>query len=205
MARIKSESLRMSKLTEDLLLLAHLDHEEPVRRLPVDLAAVAETAVGDARAIEPERPLSFTCADAPVTVLGDHDRLHQVVANLLANVRAHTPAGTPAGVEVRTDGGTAVLTVFDRGPGIPPELAGEAFERFRRADRSRTRGAGGAGLGLAIVAAIVGAHGGTVSMANVTDGTGAVVTVTLALAHPSQSTEPSPPAQTVVPEPLGLH
>jgi two-component system OmpR family sensor kinase len=189
MDRIKSEALRMSKFTEDLLLLAHLDLQQPTRRRPVDVAALAEAVVTDARAIEPDRPLRVSCESHPITVLGDADQLHQLVANLLANVRDHTPAGTPAGVEVRREGERAVITVYDSGPGIPADLGPEAFERFRRADRSRTRGHGGAGLGLAIVAAIVAAHGGSVEMANAPAG-GAVVTVSLALAHPSQ---PQPP------------
>jgi two-component system OmpR family sensor kinase len=189
MGRIKSEALRMSKFTEDLLLLAHLDLQQPTRRLPVDVAALAEAAVADARAIEPERQLRLSTEHQPITVLGDPDQLHQLVANLLANVRDHTPPATPAGVEVRTAGESVLITVYDSGAGIPTELGAEAFERFRRADRSRTRGHGGAGLGLAIVAAIVAAHGGTVQMANAPAG-GAIVTVTLALAHPSQ---PRPP------------
>jgi two-component system OmpR family sensor kinase len=184
MGRIKSEAFRMSKLTEDLLLLAHLDHQQPTRRQLVDLSALAEAATADARAIEPDRPLTFSCTDGPIMVLGDQHQLHQVIANLLANIRDHTPADTAAGVEVHTSGTTAVVTVSDSGPGIPVELGAEAFERFRRADRSRTRGNGGAGLGLSIVAAIVGTHGGSVQLSAGPQG-GAVVTVRLALAHPS--------------------
>jgi two-component system OmpR family sensor kinase len=103
-------------------------------------------------------------AGRPVEVLGDEVRLRQVLDNLLANVRSHTPPGTAAAVRVYESGGEAVIEVRDEGPGLKPEDAGHVFERFYRADRSRNRATGGSGLGLSIVAAIVGAHGGRVEV-----------------------------------------
>jgi two-component system OmpR family sensor kinase len=98
----------------------------------------------------------------PVEVVGDESRLHQVVTNLLANARKHTPAGTTVTVTVRGDG----FDVHDDGPGFPPDLVGSAFERFTRGDAARHR-ADGVGLGLALVQAIAGAHGGTVALHSV--------------------------------------
>jgi two-component system OmpR family sensor kinase len=102
--------------------------------------------------------------DDPVVVRGDEQRLHQVVTNLLNNARRHTPAGTAVTAGVRVDGTEAVLTVEDDGPGLPPDLAGRAFERFARGDSARTRDSGGAGLGLSLVEAITSAHGGAVTV-----------------------------------------
>ena len=110
--------------------------------------------------------------DAPITVVGDGARLHQVVTNLLTNARKHTPAGSTVTV-TGTAGG---FTVHDDGPGFSPDLAPRAFERFTRGDAARTR-AGGAGLGLSLVQAIVAAHGGTVDLASVPGDT----TITVAL------------------------
>jgi two-component system OmpR family sensor kinase len=161
MARIETEAARMGVLVDDLLLLARLDQGRPLEREPVDLAAVAADAVDAARAADPSRVLDLT-ASAPAPVLGDAGRLRQVLDNLLENARAHTPEGTPAHVRVASDTAEIVLTVADEGPGIDPALAPALFERFARGDEARSRETGGAGLGLAIVAAIVEAHGGTV-------------------------------------------
>jgi len=180
MARIESEARRMAVLVEDLLLLARLDEHRPLQMLPTNLAAVAHDAVTDAQAVEPNRPLTLL-APAPVMIDGDAARLRQVVDNLLRNVRVHTPAGGPATVEVAAVDGRAVLTVGDSGPGIDAEHLAHVFDRFWRGDRSRTRATGGAGLGLAIVAALVDAHGGTITATNAAAG-GAVFTISLPLA-----------------------
>jgi two-component system OmpR family sensor kinase len=161
MQRIEDEATRMGVLVDDLLLLARLDQGRPLEREPVDLAAVVGQAVDAAHAVEPDRPLSLA-VDGPVTVVGDSRRLRQVVDNLLANVRTHTPPGCPARVTVGSENGTALLEVADEGPGIDPGAAERVFERFYRADSSRSRENGGAGLGLSIVAAITDAHGGRV-------------------------------------------
>jgi two-component system OmpR family sensor kinase len=159
MRRIEEEAERMGVLVDELLLLARLDQGRPLEREPVDLAEVAAEAVEQARVIDPGRPLELD-APGPVVVLGDRQRLSQVAANLLANVRMHTAAGTAARVAVAAAGGRALLEVADRGDGMAPEQAARVFERFYRTDPGRSRGKGGAGLGLSIVAAIAQAHGG---------------------------------------------
>jgi two-component system, OmpR family, sensor kinase len=161
MRRIEEEGGRMSDLVDELALLARLDQRRPLEREPVDLAAIARAAVDGARAAEPDRPIDL---DAPATVIvaGDEGRLRQVADNLLANARVHTPSGAPVHVRVRADDGEAVLEVEDEGPGISPEDGERIFERFYRAEGSRSREFGGAGLGLSIVAAVAEAHGGTV-------------------------------------------
>jgi two-component system OmpR family sensor kinase len=177
LARIEEEAARMGVLVDDLLLLTRLEEGRPLEEAAVDLGAVAADAVAAARALEPERPIGLDVAGS-VEVLGDRDRLRQVVDNLLANVRAPTPAPAPADVRVRTHDGRAVLEVADRGPGLDPEQAAHAFERFYRADPSRSRDHGGVGLGLSIVEAIVAAHGGQARVAG-RDGGGAVFSVEL--------------------------
>jgi two-component system, OmpR family, sensor kinase len=160
MAGISRESERMSLLVEDLLLLARLDEGRQLEQERVRLDEVVGEAIDAARAVEPDRPIEAELAEA--VVIGDHDRLRQVVDNLLANVRAHTPAGTPARVSVTPNGASAVVEVADDGPGLDDEQLEHVFERFFRADSSRTRASGGAGLGLSIVAAVAEAHGGRV-------------------------------------------
>jgi two-component system OmpR family sensor kinase len=164
MRRIEEEGARMGVLVDELALLARLDQHRPLEREPVDLAAVARAAVDSARAIEPDRPVEID-APLPVTVLGDEARLRQVADNLLENARVHTPSGAPVRVRVAVDGAEAVLEVEDSGPGIPPADAERVFERFYRADPSRSREHGGGGLGLSIVAAVAEAHGGRARVA----------------------------------------
>ena len=101
---------------------------------------------------------------------GDEAQLLQVVTNLLANIRTHTLPGTTATIALIAEGGTAVLTVSDDGPGIPESQRDHLFERFFRADVSRSRTTGGAGLGLAIVAALVDEHGGSIRLSRSTPG-----------------------------------
>jgi two-component system OmpR family sensor kinase len=191
MRRIEEESRRMGVLVEDMLTLARLDElREPVRE-PVDLGRVAADAVEDARAVAPRRTIELF-EDGPGKVLGDSHQLRQVVANLMRNALTHTPQGTPVEVRVRADGDDAVLEVRDHGPGLPPGDPADLFERFWRAAPGRERASGGAGLGLAIVAAIVEAHGGNVSAANAESG-GASFVIRLpahrpvAVAGPQQS------------------
>jgi two-component system OmpR family sensor kinase len=176
---ISRESERMSVLVEDLLLLARLDEGRPLEHEPVQLDEVIREAVETARTVDPERQLDVELE--PARVLGDRDRLRQVVDNLLANVRAHTPSGAPARVMLRALEGSAELEVSDAGPGMDEEQLGRVFERFFRADPSRARASGGAGLGLSIVAAVAEAHGGTVT-ATAVEGEGATFRITLPLA-----------------------
>lgn len=157
--KVEEESRRMTSLVEDLLLLARLDAGRPLARRPVDLTRMLLEAVADARVLAPDREWRLTLPDEPIEVVGDEQRLHQVVTNLLTNARKHTPAGTTVTVSADATG----FRVHDDGPGFDPELAEHAFERFTRGDRARRRD-GGVGLGLALVAAIVEAHGGTVDL-----------------------------------------
>jgi two-component system OmpR family sensor kinase len=161
MTGITRESERMSLLVDDLLLLARLDEGRPLERHPVELADVVSEAVETARTVEPERPIEVELDSA--VVLGDRDRLRQVVDNLLANVRAHTPPGTPAHVTLSRSDGNATVVVSDSGPGLSADQVEHVFERFYRTDASRTRASGGVGLGLSIAAAVTEAHGGSVS------------------------------------------
>jgi two-component system OmpR family sensor kinase len=164
LGRIESESVRMTSLVEDLLLLARLDAGRELVLGEIDLVPLVADAVSDAHAASPDHEWSLDAPDSPVIVSGDGGRLHQVVANLLANARVHTPEGTRVDTVLRVDGGQAVLTVTDDGPGISAELQSVLFERFARGDGSRARATGSTGLGLSIVAAVVEGHGGEVSV-----------------------------------------
>jgi two-component system OmpR family sensor kinase len=181
MRRTEAEAVRMGSLVDDLLHLARLDQGRPLERDPVDLAAIAADAVQDARAVDPQRPITAYLGDEQVTVVGDDPRLRQVVANLIGNALVHTPPGTPVDVRVARRDGHGVLEVIDLGPGMDAAVAARAFERFYRADASRSRHRGGSGLGLAIVEATVRAHGGNVSLTS-TSGQGTTVTVEIPLA-----------------------
>ena len=163
--RVESESTRMTTLVDDLLLLARLDSGRPLAMAQVDLSALVVDAVSDAHVAGPDHKWNLRVPEEAVCVPGDAARLHQVLANLLANARTHTPAGSTVTTTLAAAGdGAAVLTVADDGPGIPPELQPEVFERFARGDTSRSRAAGSTGLGLAIVSAVVEAHHGTVEL-----------------------------------------
>ncbi len=190
MGRIESEVSRMRLLVNDLLMLARLDEERPLAQHPVDLLAVAADAVRDAHVRVPRRFVALGALDdsydtfEPVTVPGDEARIRQVVTNLVANALQHTPEDAkimvrvgrphttpPPGTEPAAAVGAvdlnqpvAVIEVTDTGPGMASEDSARAFERLYRADPSRSRSHGGAGLGLAIVSAIVTGHGGRVEL-----------------------------------------
>ena len=164
LTRIQAQSLRMTSLVEDLLLLARLDEGQELVYGSVDLTRMAVEALGDAQVAGPEHLWRLEVDEEPVTLPGDASRLQQVVANILANARTHTPAGTEVTLTVERDGEDAVVHVHDNGPGIDPTIADELFERFSRADRSRARQTGGTGLGLSIARAIVHAHHGAISV-----------------------------------------
>jgi two-component system, OmpR family, sensor kinase len=174
---IERETGRMGHLVEDLLLLARLDEHTTAVREPVEVVGLAAEAVETARTVGPDWPVVFV-ADEPVEVMGDRDALRQVLDNLLANVRSHTPAGTATTVRVATVGADACIEVADDGPGLDEATSAMVFERFFRADPSRSRETGGAGLGLAIVASIVRAHGGQTE-ADTSPGGGALFRVVL--------------------------
>ncbi|WP_131739448.1 HAMP domain-containing sensor histidine kinase, partial [Actinomadura roseirufa] len=197
MARIEREAARLAHLTEDLLLLARLDERSaaggasPLEPSPMDLRTLAADAQHDVRALDPSRPIELTgpgggTPPAAAPVLGDEERLRQVVSNLVGNAVAHTPAGGRIRIGVGTGGGRAVLEVQDEGPGLSPADAERIFDRFARADGSRTRGSsrgaagGGAGLGLAIARSLVAAHGGRIEL-DTAPGHGATFRVSLPL------------------------
>ena len=174
----------MSVLVDDLLLLARLDAGRPLSREPVDMTRLAIDATSDAQVARPDHRWVLELPDDPVTVRGDEHRLHQVLVNLLSNAGRHTPEGCTVTVKVSGElppgePGTGaeslqhgvlpaeprmVLTVTDNGPGIPAGLLPDLFERFTRADASRSHvtEATSTGLGLAIVDAVVAAHDGAV-------------------------------------------
>jgi two-component system OmpR family sensor kinase len=189
MQRVEQESARMGVLVEDMLLLARLDQQRPIERRPVDLLTLAADAVQDARMIAPRRKIELTVGrGAAFLVLGDEARLRQVITNLMSNALSHTPDGTPIDVRILTHGPdgrlpvpSVTIEVDDHGPGLSKEQAERVFERFYRADQARGRKTGGAGLGLAIVAALVDAHDGAVGV-DTSPGRGAMFWITLPLA-----------------------
>jgi two-component system, OmpR family, sensor kinase len=173
LSRVEAESARMSDLVDELLLLAQLDAGRPLAAEPLDLTRLAIDATSDARMTAPDHRWVLDLPDEPVLVRGDEHRLHQVLANLLSNAGKHTAPGTtvtvamsvandpvPAGTSARPGPGQVEVTVTDDGPGIPPDLQANLFERFVRGDAARSRASGSTGLGLAIVAAVTAAHQG---------------------------------------------
>jgi len=164
MSRVASETERITRLVEDLLLLARLDSGRPLEREPVDLSRLAVDAVSDAHVAGPDHQWELDLPEEPVVVTGDAARLHQVLTNLLANARVHTGAGTAVTTRLSTEPAHAVLQIIDNGPGIPAALQSEVFERFARGDSSRSRKGGSTGLGLAIASAVVKAHHGTITL-----------------------------------------
>src|ERR1700722_7003677 len=167
LARIESEARRMALLVDELLLLSRLGEGEDLQNEDVDLADLVVNAVNDAAVAAPTHHWIKDLPDEPVWIRGDHDRLHQLVSNLLSNARLHTPPGVTVTTAIachsfRLEAPYAELTVADDGPGIAADLLPRLFERFVRADPSRTNDSG-IGLGLAIVSSIVKAHHGSVT------------------------------------------
>jgi len=165
MSRVESETARMSRMVEDLLLLARLDQGRPLELETVDLTHLVLDAVSDATAAGRDHQWRMNLPDEPVELRGDASRLHQVLVNLLANARTHTPAGTTVTTALASSSpDTVAVTVLDDGPGIPAEVLPNVFERFTRGGPARAGVNGSTGLGLAIVQAIVQAHGGSVHL-----------------------------------------
>ena len=163
--RIENESKRMGSLVEDLLLLARLDQSREMKAEPVNLSKLVSDAVESARAAGPNHVVNFIKSDEEIYALGDNDRIHQVVANLLANARTHTPVGTKIDVSVSQSEDGVRIRIADDGPGLSEKDQARIFERFYRADASRVRTEGeGTGLGLSIVDAVMRAHAGQVSV-----------------------------------------
>jgi two-component system OmpR family sensor kinase len=176
MARIEREAEHMAALVEDLLLLARLDQGRALADKRVDLTRIVEETVADARAADPQRSLVVDLPDGSAIVRGDRLRLRQVLDNLLANIRDHTDPGTIARVTLAASDGTATVTVADNGPGMSPDEAAHAFERFWQAEPTSTHPRLGTGLGLAIVAELVAAHGGTIAL-DTSPGAGTTFTI----------------------------
>jgi two-component system, OmpR family, sensor kinase len=185
MRRTEEEAIRMSSLIDDLLHLARLDNGRRLERAPVDLAALAGDVVSDVAALQPCRPVDAAIT-GPVTVMGDEARLRQVLGNLVGNVLVHTPPDTPVAVRVNRADDRGVVEVADEGPGMSDEAARRAFERFYRADPSRSRHKGGSGLGLAIADATVREHEGTITLTS-RPGLGTTVRVELPVAGPAHA------------------
>ncbi|MEU6099926.1 sensor histidine kinase [Streptomyces flaveolus] len=200
MTRIAEESERLTRLVEEMFLLARLDEDtqgagtagEPAFALdlaPMDLRTLAADALRDVRALDATRPVTLTGpgggkpATAPTHA--DEARLRQVVTNLIGNAVTHTSPGTPLRIGVGTVGPHAVLEVADQGPGLTPAERARVFDRFYRTDDSRTRATGGSGLGLAIAHALVTAHAGRITL-DTAPGRGCTFRILLPLAHPSQ-------------------
>jgi two-component system OmpR family sensor kinase len=180
MSRIESEAARMGVLVQDLLTLARLDESPDLEREPVDVVALLRDARADALAQSPRREITLE-GDGPLVVLGDGDRLRQVITNLIQNALVHTEDGVAIDLRATAKDGAALLEVRDHGAGLPADATELIFERLWRKEAGRGRGRAGAGLGLAIVAEIVGAHGGEVSAHNAPGG-GASFVITLPLA-----------------------
>ncbi len=178
--RIEEEAIRMTGLVDDMLVLARVDQGRPLDHEPVDLQAIAGDAAADARAVAPQRDINLT-VPGRVVVNGDDTRLRQVVGNLVRNALVHTPPKTPIDISLSTEDSVARLSVADHGPGLAADDIDRIFEPFYRADPSRSRDSGGAGLGLSIVSAVVTAHGGHVKV-HETEGGGATFEVELPLA-----------------------
>jgi two-component system OmpR family sensor kinase len=163
--RIEKESIRMSSLVEDLLLLARLDQSRELAADPVDLNTLITEVTASARAAGPDHPIEVKLGESEIFVLGDSLRIHQVIANLLANARTHTPAGTKIVITAEQGINETTVSVSDNGPGLSQADQERIFERFYRADPARVRNSiEGSGLGLSIVDAVMSAHGGYVSV-----------------------------------------
>ena len=191
MERIESEGTRMSRLVDDLLLLARGAQGAPPQRELVDVSDLIEDAVQSARAVFPQRRIDVA-APPELQLVGDHDQLLRVLRNLITNAAVHTDPAGPIRVSAHAEGPEVVVRVVDSGPGLPPEQAQHVFERFWRADKARTRARGGSGLGLAIVAQIVGAHGGSVDFQSTVPG-GSTVTLRLPAYGPADAFGPDGP------------
>lgn len=184
--RVESAAKRMGTLVDDLLLLARLDSGRSLGSAEVDLTRLVIDAVSDARVAGPQHNWRMDLPEDEVSVAGDSAGLHQVLSNLLANARTHTPAGTTVEVSLTAKPDEVQLTVRDDGPGIPEALLPEVFDRFTRADTSRSRAAGSSGLGLSIVLAVVAAHHGEVSVQSIPGCTEFTVTLPRVAAPESQ-------------------
>jgi signal transduction histidine kinase len=173
-------SSRMSRLVGDLLLLARADAGRIGARTRCDLAEAAGNAAAEVAPTVGERELLIE-NERPLPVDGNPDELHRMVLNLLDNAVRHTPPGSAIELRLRAEGNDAIVEVADDGPGVPPELREQIFERFVRGEGpADTAVGGGSGLGLAIVSAVAASHGGSAEVGEAEQG-GAVFRVRLPL------------------------
>jgi two-component system, OmpR family, sensor kinase len=184
--RMGTEADRMAHLVNELLELARLEQAPQLHLDRVDLAALAHDAAADLRALEPRRPVRLDLPDGELAVRGDETHLRRVLANLVSNVQAHTPPHAAVTLSARRADSTATVRITDTGPGMAVEDAARVFDRFFRADPDRSHGAGGSGLGMSIVRAVIEAHSGTVDL-DTAPGHG--LTITITLPTPSVATE----------------
>lgn len=167
MGRVATQLHRMRQLIEELATLARTDAGRPMDQSPVDLGALTREVVTDMRIAHPARDIRLAPDEAgPALVLGDQARLAQVLRNLVGNAVSHTPADAAITVACSSEGSKHRIQVADTGPGIPAEHLPHVFERFWRADSSRTAATAGFGLGLAIAQSLVEAHGGTITVSS---------------------------------------
>jgi signal transduction histidine kinase len=178
-------SKRMSRLVGDLLLLARADAGRAGKHGPCDLAEIAGNVAVELAPLMGDRELDIDNQHTlPVT--GNPDELHRMVLNLLDNASRHTPPGARIELHVRRVGDEAVVEVADNGPGIPPRLREQIFDRFVRGEGPADTAVGpGSGLGLAIVRAVATSHGGTVEVGESASG-GAQFRVRLPLQRSSE-------------------
>jgi len=179
LARIEAEGNKMARLVEDLLTLARGDQGRPLTTEPVDLSSLSSDAIDSTSAAYPERDI-HTMVEPGLATLGDDAALLRAVRNVLANAAIHTNQAGSIRLHAYRDQHQAVISIADDGPGMTPEQAQHAFERFWRADDSRVRATGGSGLGLAIVESIVTAHDGTIDL-QTSVATGTTITIRLPL------------------------
>lgn len=165
---LHNEVLRLSRLVEDLRLLSLADSGNlELHSGPIDVNALAETAV---RRLKPQADaqgiiLGATLSNRPASIIGDEDKLHQILANIISNALRFTPSGKRVDVTVQADRQWVTLQIADQGPGIDPADLPILFERFFKGDRARSRTNSGSGLGLSIVKQLVELHGGQIQAA----------------------------------------
>jgi two-component system OmpR family sensor kinase len=177
MRRTEKEAHRMSRLVEDLLMLARLDRQRDPENGMVELSDAIDDTVANARVTSPDHRF-VTTVEPNLVVSGDHDHLRQVLINLIGNATVHTPPGSTVTVAAHQAGPDVIVEIADDGPGIPVDHLERVTERFYRADPSRSRDRGGSGLGLAIAHSIVELHGGELSIESA-PGQGTTVRVTV--------------------------
>ena len=197
LASLHDQSKRVSRLVDELLLLARSEVGPALHHEPVDLHEVVTRAVADARILADGDRVTLD-ALTPITVTGDAGRLAQVVAALLDNARKYTPPRASIHVALEERRGEAVLRVMDEGMGIPQDELPHLFERFYRGSRARAGEPEGAGLGLAIAKAIVEQHEGHIEVESA-PGRGTTVTIRLPIASVVPKSAARPFAQRGMP------